>query len=704
MCIFGLAFLSSYVEAFLNTIIMNSIRFRKVRPVSLVVTIVAFIVSGFVHITFAGELGKPDYTKREAMVRMRDGVSLYTSVYEPEGISDRPVIMLRTPYSLRPYGLAPSVHEEVSGASAFSSVLYSAMRAYMSKGYIVVLQNVRGTYLSEGEFCNMRPHVSGLTGGRDTVMLKGEILVDEATDTYDTVEWILANTASNGKVGVKGVSYPGFYATMAILSRHPSIKAVSPQAPATDWFVGDDVHRHGAFCLADIFSFGASFFRNRPCPSAKGLPALVRVDTPIYEYFAGKSISTVSSVFGDSLSFWNDIIAHPDYDSFWKERDPSVHLKDVDCAVLAVGGFYDAEDCYGTLRTYSMLKKLSPDCEAYIALGPWRHGGWESGESDTLAGCHFAVGSASTYRDSVEVPFFEYYLDGGVRSPARVTVFPSAETSPLNANEKAHALNYTDWPPKEAEISRLVLCSDSLHFICPGSPIHEVPHSHEDPHGHNVRSCKGGRSFVSDPLEPVPYMESGEKYRDPSYMVADQEFAARREDVLSYSGRALSSALHVAGPIQVHIETILLTMDNDKRPLDADIVVKLIDVRPDGYRMLVRADVMPLRFRKSFSRPVPVKEGKRAVADFTMCDIDHIFMPGHRIEIQVQGSWFPLIAASPQTFLPNPNLAVEEDYEQIRITVLSGDSFVALPVLPSSISKQLLIVPKAEKSHLKDIK
>lgn len=292
---------------------------------------------------------KENYTKREVMIPMRDGARLYTAVYEPKfQVEAKPIMLSRTPYSLKPYGFEAG--ETSAGPQAYLKGMRSDLLNYAADGYVIVLQNVQGTFLSEGEFENIRPHRSGKAGG-----LTRKRLVDEATDTYDTVEWLLQNTRNNGNVGVKGVSYPGFYATMAALSRHPAIKAVSPQAPISDWFMGDDAHHNGTLCLTDIYSFGSSMYRSRKSPSTKGLDKLVKIDTDIYEYFRGRSLADLSAFFGDTLTFWNSMVEHPDYDRFWKDRDPSDHLVGIEPAVLVTGGFYDAEDCYGAFRTYYSL-------------------------------------------------------------------------------------------------------------------------------------------------------------------------------------------------------------------------------------------------------------------------------------------------------------------------------------------------------------
>lgn len=599
---------------------------------------------------------KDNYTKREVMIPMRDGVRLYTAVYEPVSAVDaKPVMLVRTPYSLKPYGFEAG-EEPLPGKQTYSSGIWDDLLNYAADAYVVVLQNVRGTFLSEGDFENIRPHLGGMAGGT----AKG-CIVDEATDTYDTVEWLLANTDNNGNIGVKGTSYPGFYATMAALSRHPAIKAVSPQAPVTDWFMGDDAHHNGALCLADCYRFGSSMYRTRKAPSTKGLSKLVNIDTDLYEYFLGRPMADLSAYFGDTLAFWNSMVSHPDYDRFWKDRNPGRHLKDIKPAVLVTGGFYDAEDCYGAFETYNEIRGLSPECNLYLAVGPWYHGGWKNRKANHLSGAWFGEASGEYYLDDIEYPFFTYYLEGKGNMPARVNILPSGETLKSKMEGVPSSTlwkTYSSWPPSDAEPIRIFFSgADSLNMS--GLP-----------------DVLAFRTFTSDPTNPVPYMDVKSNGRDRAYMTADQSFASAREDVLTYSGNVLSDTLHLAGPVKAHMELRLDLPDGAySKNMDADIVVKLIDVRPDGYQMLVRGDVMPLRYRDGFSKAKAVKAGKVVSVDFTMCDIDHYFLPGHSLMIQIQGSWFPLIAMNPQTFVRNPFTATAKDYRPIKVSI-SSHSFL----------------------------
>ena len=612
-----------------------------------------------------------NYTKREVMVEVRDGEKIYTAIYEPTdeylgriGKQKSPIMLTLTPYSRKPYGLKPGETENGKIRGVYYSGLTGDMANYVADGYIIVVQNVRGKFLSTGTYENMRPYISGVDGAADTVVVDGKVQTDDATDVYDSVEWLLANTKNTGIVGVKGVSYGGFYTTMATLAKHPAIKAVSPQAPATDWYMGDDAHHNGALCLTDSYRFGGGFYREFRKPSPVGMSNLVKIKEDIYEYFRGKPMDELSAFFGDSLRFWSDMMKHPDRDQFWIDRDPSLHLIDIKIPMLVTGGFYDAEDCYGAFRTYYKMKELSPESELYLAAGPWYHGGWNNRTINHLSEAYFGEASGAWYQDCVEYPFFAYYLEGKGKAPAKVNVLPSSETMKskmAGVNAATLTDSYDIWPPKDIKFSK-------LYFSGNGGLVMEG----------SGKPQKGSRRITSDPQNPVPYMNSKATSRDRAYMVADQTFASERKDVLTYRAETLTEELHLAGPVNVVIE---MSVDGAEKLADADIIVKLIDVRPDGYQMLVRGDVMPVRYRGGFDKGEPVKSGKTVRVEFSMCDIDHIFMPGHQVMVQVQGSWFPLIAMNPQTWVENQNTATADAYKTSEITVKSAVSYLELPVL-----------------------
>lgn len=567
------------------------------------------------------------YTKREAMVPMRDGVALYTAIYEPTDDRPRPVILERTPYPLNPYG------------KTFARDLRSRLDEFVRAGYIIVLQNVRGTFMSEGTFENVRPFRPSKQG----------LETDEASDAYDTAEWLLTHCRTNGSIGVKGVSYPGFYASLAALSGHPAIKAVSPQAPVTDWFLGDDAHLGGAFQYA-MYSFGASFFRPRLKRTNRWPKGVAGTDGDLYDYFLEKGLSGSLDDLRGKVDFVDEMTAHPAYDAWWRDRNPALQFRNVRPAVLVVGGWYDGEDCFGTFETYRRLKEQSPDTDLFLAAGPWYHGAWKKKGYAALGPAYFGHGSAEYFLEHIEYPFFAYYLEGKGDPGARVRILPSAETCPGQSTGH-HWEEYAAWPPA-AEHRRLYL----------GNGRKLTP-----------KAGNEGYAYLSDPERPVPYLAQTGTGWDRAAQVADQRFAARRTDVLTFTGPVLTEALKAEGTVRVHLA---LSMDTD----DADFVVKLVDHRPDGVRMLLRAGVRPARFRGGFARPEPVRPGEMFVMEMDLNDIAHSFQPGHRVEVQVQSSWFPLIAMSPQKFSDNPYSVRKEDMRPARINLLPG-SWIELPVL-----------------------
>ena len=571
-----------------------------------------------------------NWSKTEHMVPMRDGTRLYTAVYQRKGLQGRhPVMLIRTPFSLKPYG------------KGFSRRLRYKLSNYVRNDYIIVFQNVRGTYLSEGIFENVRPG-SG-----------------EADDSWDTAQWILSGTPCNGRIGVQGMSYPGFYATVAATCGHPAIKAVSPQAPVTDWFMGDDLHHNGAPMLADTCGFGNFFFKTRRRPSGRSLPCKPLTDSDLYAFYKGLTAEEIFRPFARRKgSFWDDLMEHPSYDSFWKERNAALRLEGVKPAMLVVGGLFDAEDSYGPLECYRRLKAQSPDTDVFMCLGPWSHGAWLEEGFDRLGDSFMGSGLTDYYLDRVEYPFFAYYLEEkGCRPGDGVTVIPSAALSaeaPAMVRQAGEiAVSYGCWPPEGVQLKRLYPAVSGGRKSLSDAPS-----------GEEFR-------YVSDPDNPVPYFGEEGSWVSRDHMAADQRFLRRRGDVLGFSSGRLAESLRIAGPLKVHLE---VAVQGD----DADFMVKLIDVREDGYRMLVRGDMMPARFRSGFSESEPLVPGERTVVEFVMNDVAHEFLPGHRIMLQVQSSSFPLFAMNPQVFTSNPYAATE--YRKAEITVF-GTSYIELPVL-----------------------
>ncbi len=544
-----------------------------------------------------------NYSKREVMIPMRDGVRLYTAVYVPKVNEPRPVIMIRTPFPLNPYG------------KTFTRDLRTYMSAFTDAKYIIVWQNVRGRFMSEGEFVNVRP-----LGGP----------FDEATDTYDTAQWLTDNLNTNGCVGVKGMSYPGFYATMAALCGHPAVKAVSPQAPVTDWFMGDDVHISGIGQPA-TYPFAASFFRPRKACGIKWPSPVVKLpDGDMYDALLDLDGRPLESL-RDKLPFVEEMLQHPTYDSFWQARNAAGALKGALPAFLVVAGLYDAEDSYGPFQVYKSLKEQAPDTESFLCIGPWYHGAWKKTGYTSLGEAYFTPGSTECFMEEIEFPFFEHYLAGKKPLPPKVSVLPSAETS--RDGQKPSWEQYGSWPPKEHNDLALYLCplqgaqdkpKDRFMARCDGTLCPEPPGAPV-----SVR-------YTSNPLRPVPYVDGPLEYFSRDAFVADQRFAARRQDVLVFSTGVLQSPVKVEGKVSIDLN---LSIDRE----DVDVVVKIIDVRADGYQLPVRIGAIPLRFRNSFEKPQPAAPGERCRLSVPLTDIAHHFEKGHRIMVQIQSTMFPFI-------------------------------------------------------------
>ena len=569
-----------------------------------------------------------NYSKTEVMIPMRDGVKLYTSVYQPNGADDRPVLITRTPYSCAPYG------------DGWKSDLTEYMTEFLKNKYIIVFQDVRGRYMSEGEYVNVRPFDP----------YKSDLDTDEASDTFDTIEWLIENTDNNGRVGVTGMSYPGFYATIAALSGHPSLKAVSPQAPILDWFKGDDVHHNGALMLMDIYSFAPYMFKKHDNPVEEDHGLASPIGNDAYQWFLEQlTPGALTKALPDTLLFWNEILEHPDYDDYWKERSLEPYLSDIDPAILVVGGEFDTDDCYGALNTYRLIRENSPQTDLHLVYGPWTHGGWHHADYEGLGDRNFGAGISRYFMEKIEYPFFRYYLEGKGKRPEPVYLYASGSDH-WQALEK--------WPEDDIVYTPLYLSEDkSLSF---DQPV----------------QLQSSATYISNPLSPVPFMEDASR-RDNSYMVADQSFASKRSDVLTYTSPILSETLKLQGPVQVKLDLAITSED-------VDIVVKFIDVHPDGYQMLVRGDVFPIRYRYGYDRPVKANPGEVMHIEFTMNDIAHWVLPGHQMMIQVQSSWFPLVNLNPQTYLTNIYKADREDYISSEVTVLhqqDAPSHIVIPIV-----------------------
>jgi putative CocE/NonD family hydrolase len=581
---------------------------------------------------------KAHYTKHEFEIPMRDGVKLYTAVYTPKDTSQRyPILLNRTPYSLRPYGvdhyrasLGPSEH-------------------FAKAGYIVAYQDVRGRWASEGEYLHVRPHNPNKRTNRD---------IDESSDTYDTIDWLIKNIPNhNGRAGIWGISYPGFYAAMGAIDAHPALKASSPQAPVAEWFIGDDFHHNGCFFLAHAFNF---FMRNdwvRPEPTKKG-PEPFEMETPNgYDFFLrlGPLANANEKYFKNKSAFWNDMMKHPNRDEFWEARALPPHLKQLKPAMLTVGGWFDAEDVYGPLRVFESIGKNGNPPQNLLVMGPWYHGQWASDAGAHLGNVHFNMKTAEFYREKIEFPFFEYHLKGK-EDPK----LPKAYMFATGINEWRR---HDTWPPKEA--------TDGTLYFHPGGKL-----SWDAP-----ASRASFDEYISDPAKPVPFYDYIAQGMTREYMTDDQRFAATRPDVLVYQTEPLTSDVTLAGPFKA-------TLNVAVTGTDADFVVKLIDVYPDhfpdyspnprqirmgGYQALVRGEPFRGRFRNGFHKPEAFTPNQLTKVEFELPDVYHTFRREHRIMVQVQSSWFPLVDRNPQKFV-DIYTAREADFQKATHRVYHGSS------------------------------
>lgn len=588
-----------------------------------------------------------NYIKKEIYIEMRDGVKLFTSIYLPKDNNEKhPILMTRTPYSCAPYG------EKV-----FRNFWRNHYKEYMKEHYIMVLQDVRGRWMSEGNFVDVKPYNANKKNKND---------VDESSDTYDTIDWLVKNIDNNnGNVGVFGISYPGFYSTMAALSNHPALKAVSPQAPVTDWFQGDDFHHNGAFFIMDGFSFYSSFGKPRPQPTTIGPSGFQFPTKDNYDFYLRTgSLANFARLMGDSIPFWKDLYAHPNNDDWWKARNTRNFVSNISAntTTMVVGGLFDAEDCFGAWNLYKAIESKAKNNNKLV-MGPWYHGQWASGDGTHLGNVQFDSNTSEWYAYNIEIPFFQFYLKGkgNVNNIAEANIFFSGENK---------WKQFDQWPPKNVQQEALALrkgggLSKIVPLIAPYSSYDE---------------------YTSDPSKPVPYTEDVHFRRTREYMTDDQRFASRRPDVLVFQTDTLQEDVTLAGPIIADLKVSISTTD-------ADFVVKLIDVFPDnfeykqpsnyimnGYQMLVRGEIMRGRFRNSFEKPEAFVPNQPTTVKYTLPDVAHTFKKGHRIMIQIQSSWFPLADRNPQQFVDIYH-AKDSDFIKSQIKIYHNDSKILLPVL-----------------------
>ncbi len=581
---------------------------------------------------------RDNYVKSEHHIAMRDGVKLFTIVYSPNDASPKktyPMLMVRTPYSIGPYG--PDAYRESLGPS----------EAYARDGYIFVYQDVRGCYMSEGEFVNMTPHIAHKQSTTD---------VDESSDAWDTIEWLINNIPNNnGRVGQTGISYPGFYAAASMIDAHPALKAVSPQAPIADWWY-DDFHHHGALFLPHTVNFFSGFGRPRPEPTAtRDGPRLLDHGTQDgYQFFLDLGpLSSVNALhYKNQCAFWNDACEHPNYDEFWQARNLLPHLNNCAPAVMVVGGWYDAEDLYGALNIYQAVEAQNPGIVNMLVMGPWQHGGWNRVDGDHLGNVAFDSKTSLLYREHIERPFFAHYLKD--ETDPRL---PEAYVFETGANQWR---KFDDWPPAHLDERYLYLeANGRLSFDAPPPP------------GDGASDVGGYDEFISDPARPVPFTQAISIGMTREYMTDDQRFAARRPDVLAYQTPPLEDDITLAGPMLAELWV-------STSGTDSDWIVKVIDVFPpdaedhdfvadgehmSGYQMMVRSEVIRGRFRNSYEQPEPFTPNQPTFVDLPLQDVLHTFKKGHRIMLQIQSTWFPMIDRNPQKYVENIYLdAKDEDF------------------------------------------
>jgi putative CocE/NonD family hydrolase len=576
---------------------------------------------------YAGDLTylEKHYTKKEYRIPMRDNIKLFTAVYSPKDTTTTyPILIRRTPYSVGPYGENKYVKRRTKPWHHFAE-----------EGFIIVFQDVRGRFMSEGEYVNMRPYIPNKKDNKD---------VDETTDTYDTIQWLVNNIPNhNNKVGLWGISYPGFYASMGAIDAHPALKAVSPQASIADWFTGDDFHHKGAFSLALGFPFFAVFGTPRPEPVSQW-PKNFDFHTPDgYQFYLdmGPLKNTNKKYLHGKIPFWNHIMAHGTYDESWKSRNILPNLRNVKPAIMVVGGWFDAENAYGSLHTYQAIEQNNPGITNILVMGPWFHGGWVRSDGSKLGDISFGSKTGEYYIKNIELPFFNYYLkDKGEFN------LPEAYVFETGTNQWK---TYSQWPPENINREKLYLGQNhSLSFSAP---------SNSDLLFHQ---------YTSDPAKPVPFTAEITTRIPRKYMVEDQRFSATRPDVLVYKSERLEKDITIVGPITADLFV-------STTGTDSDWVVKLIDVLPDntkgtkdavlgGYQMLLRGEILRGKFRNSYEKPEPMEPGKITHIKFTMNDVNHTFKKGHRIMVHVQSTWFPLFDRNPQKFVDIYN-ADESDFQ-----------------------------------------
>jgi putative CocE/NonD family hydrolase len=579
------------------------------------------------------------FDRREEMIRMRDGVRLHTLIFTPRNQTEAlPLLMSRTPYGI---------------AQASSDGINRIYPELVADGYIFIAQDIRGRYGSEGTFLMNRPM-------HDKKDKKG---IDESTDTYDTIDWLLKNVPkNNGRAGIRGVSYPGWLAAVATIDAHPALKASSPQAPMTDTWLGDDFFHNGAFRQ----SYGYEYVKEMET-SKEGTD--ITFDKDAYDWYLEKgSLRGITEMNAGKLPTWNAFVAHPSYDDYWKARGAENYLKPTHVATLVVGGFWDQEDYYGALATYAALERFDKSNHNFIVLGPWNHGGW-GGQGRMLGSVNFGGETGTYFRSRVEAPFFAYYLkDKGKLDEPEALTFQSGSNQWIRSDR---------WPPKESVARDLYLHN--------GKKL-----SFEKPVTTNAQESE---SYVSDPANPVPYRKRpiqptyGQGSTWYTWLVQNQRFLEGRDDVLSWQTPVLDSDLTINGDVVAHLFA-------STTGTDSDFVVKLIDVYPDktpeepsmaGYQLMIVDEIFRGRYRQSFEKPAAITPNQVDEYTIDLHANDHTFKKGHRLMVQVQSTWFPLYDRNPQKFVENIFKAQPQDYHPAMQRIYESaryPSHLTLPVMP----------------------
>ncbi|HEX8999071.1 MAG TPA: CocE/NonD family hydrolase [Blastocatellia bacterium] len=616
---------------------------------SLLVIVIGLLAGPMFHAA-ASQEAAPAYELTQVMVSMRDGVRLNTHIFKPKNQSGQlPIMLERTPYQ------APT-------SEAWARGKYQSLAA---DGYIFVFQDIRGRYKSEGQFVMQRSPVSLLTGKKDPK------IVDEVTDAYDTIDWLVKNVAgNNGRVGIIGISYPGWTAGMATLAPHPALKAASPQASPTDMYLGDDFHHNGAFRLSYGFEYASRMETNKE----QARFTFDRFDT--YEWYLrlGPLSNVNEKHLHGQIPTWNDFVNHPNYDKFWQEQAMAGYLKKVHVPMLVVAGWWDQEDFYGPINMYETLEPHDTKKMNFFVSGPWNHGGWARGEGSSLGRIKFDSNTAQHYREKIEAPWFAFYLkDKGQPGISEAITFQTG------GNEWK---SYDQWPPRNLTTDR------KLYFQANGKLSFDAP----------TATVKAFDEYVSDPANPVPYRPRPIEatYNPPNlggsgwgaWLVEDQRFVHGRPDVLSWETETLTEDVVITGKV-------LANLFASTSGSDSDWVVKLIDIYPEeypkeprmgGYQLMVANDVFRGRFRHSFERPQAVTPNKVETYKIDLHHMDHRFQKGHKIMVQVQSTWFPIIDRNPQKYVENIFKAKESDYIKATQRVFRSRTFpshLLVPVMPS---------------------